>query len=99
MQAWDEIKEGDELPELRKKPDLPQLVKYAAGSGVPLPGLLVPLSGLLATAGGLSVLLGYRARLGAWALVLFLIPVTLIMHAFWKATDPGCFRISFPNLA
>ena len=33
MQGWDNIKEGEELPELRKKPDLPQLVKYAAGSG------------------------------------------------------------------
>lgn len=33
MVAWNDIKEGDELPELRKKPDLAQLVKYAAGSG------------------------------------------------------------------
>jgi acyl dehydratase len=33
MGAWESIKEGDELPELRKKPDLAQLVKYAGGSG------------------------------------------------------------------
>ena len=31
--AWDGIKEGDSLPELRKKPGVSQLVKYAAGSG------------------------------------------------------------------
>ncbi|MEW5914004.1 MAG: MaoC/PaaZ C-terminal domain-containing protein [Thermodesulfobacteriota bacterium] len=31
--AWENIKAGDELPELRKTPDLTQLVKYAAGSG------------------------------------------------------------------
>jgi acyl dehydratase len=31
--SWDEIREGDELSELRKRPDLAQLVKYAAGSG------------------------------------------------------------------
>ena len=30
---WETIKEGDQLPELRKRPDVPQLVKYAAGSG------------------------------------------------------------------
>ena len=31
--SWESIKEGDELPELRKKPGVTQLVKYAAGSG------------------------------------------------------------------
>ena len=31
--SWETIKEGDALPELRKCPDVPQLVKYAAGSG------------------------------------------------------------------
>jgi len=37
---------------------------------------------------GLSVLLGYRARLGAWLIVLFLVPVSLTMHAFWAVQDP-----------
>lgn len=31
--TWDGIQEGDALPELRKKPGVTQLVKYAAGSG------------------------------------------------------------------
>ena len=31
--TWESINEGDQLPELRKKPDVEQLVKYAAGSG------------------------------------------------------------------
>lgn len=31
--SWETINEGDQLPELRKRPDVPQLVKYAAGSG------------------------------------------------------------------
>ena len=30
---WDNIQEGDALPELKKKPGVSQLVKYAAGSG------------------------------------------------------------------
>ena len=39
-------------------------------------------------AGGLSLLLGYKARLGALLLFLFLIPVTLTFHNFWTYTDP-----------
>ncbi|MBW2180682.1 MAG: hypothetical protein JRG81_09990 [Deltaproteobacteria bacterium] len=31
--TWESIKEGDTLPELKKKPSVTQLVKYAAGSG------------------------------------------------------------------
>ena len=31
--TWNVINEGDQLPELRKKPDVEQLVKYAGGSG------------------------------------------------------------------
>ena len=31
--TWESINEGDELPELRKKPGVTDLVKYAAGSG------------------------------------------------------------------
>jgi len=42
---------------------------------------------VLAIADGLSILLGYRAKLGAWLIVLFLIPVTLMMHKFWAVTD------------
>jgi hypothetical protein len=51
--------------------------------GVPLAGILVPFSGVLARLGGLRVGLGYRAKLGAWLLAAFLIPVTLRMHNFW----------------
>ena len=65
-----------------------QYAGYAAQAGVPAPSVLVPIAGVLALAGGLSVLLGYRAKLGAWLLVLFLVPVTLWMHKFWGVTDP-----------
>src|SRR5438128_9381773 len=66
----------------------PAYIGYAAQQGVPAAGLLVPLSGVIATLGGLSVTLGYKAKLGAWLLVLFLVPVTLMMHNFWAVTDP-----------
>jgi putative oxidoreductase len=63
-------------------------IGYAASQGVPFASLLVPLSGLLALAGGLSIALGYRTKLGAWLIVLFLVPVTLTMHRFWGISDP-----------
>jgi putative oxidoreductase len=65
-----------------------QTIAYAAQQGVPLATILVPLSGILALAGGLSILLGWRARAGAWLIAAFLVPVTLAMHAFWAMPDP-----------
>jgi putative oxidoreductase len=65
-----------------------QTIAFAASQGVPWASIAVPLSGVLAIAGGLSILLGYRAKLGAWILVLFLIPVTLMLHKFWSVQDP-----------
>jgi putative oxidoreductase len=63
-------------------------IAYAASTGVPMPNILVPLSGVIALLGGLSVLLGYRAKCGAWLLVIFLVPVTVMMHKFWGLPDP-----------
>lgn len=31
--TWESLKEGEEIPELKKRPGVTQLVKYAAGSG------------------------------------------------------------------
>ena len=68
-------------------------IAHASDLGVPLPNVLVPISGVLAVTGGLSIALGYRTRLGAWLIVTFLIPVTFLMHAFWKFHDPAAIHI------
>jgi putative oxidoreductase len=68
-------------------------IERAGSQGIPLASLAVPLSGLLAVAGGLSVLFGYHARIGAWLLMLFLVPVTLMMHRFWAVSDPATAQI------
>jgi putative oxidoreductase len=70
-----------------------QAIGYAASQGVPLASVLVPISGLLAISGGLSILLGYRARLGAWLIALFLVPVSFMMHKFWTVSDPTMAQI------
>jgi len=65
-----------------------QSIGYAASQGVPLASVLVPISGVISMAGALSILLGYKAKLGAWLLVIFLVPVTLMLHKFWTIQDP-----------
>jgi putative oxidoreductase len=65
-----------------------QTIAFSASQGVPLASIAVPLSGVVAIAGGLSILLGYRAKLGAWLIALFLIPVTLMLHKFWTVHGP-----------
>jgi len=65
-----------------------QSIGYAASQGVPLASVLVPISGVISIAGALSILLGYKAKLGAWLLVIFLVPVTLTLHKFWTIQDP-----------
>jgi putative oxidoreductase len=67
--------------------------QHAAELGLPLAALLVPISGVLALLGGLSVALGYKTRWGAWLLDAFLVPVTLVMHAFWRLHDPAAIHI------
>jgi putative oxidoreductase len=65
-----------------------QTIEQAASHGVMMPNFLVPAAGVLAILGGLCIILGYQARIGAWMIVAFLIPVTLTMHNFWAQTDP-----------
>ena len=72
-----------------------QTIAFAAAKGVPMASVLVPFSGILEFAGGLSILVGFRARLGAWLLVLFLLPVTFMLHQFWIVADPFARQLEF----
>jgi putative oxidoreductase len=78
-------------------------IQHAADLGVPAAQVLVPLSGVLAFAGGISVVLGYKARWGAVALIAFLVPVTLWMHAYWRLNNSEAIHIQqamfFKNLS
>ena len=61
---------------------------YAQMKGVPQARLAVLGGGVLLALGGLMVLLGVWADLGALLLVIFLVPTAILMHGFWKETDP-----------
>lgn len=60
-----------------------QMSGYAASKGVPMPTAAVLFSGLLLVAGGALVLIGYKVRIGALLIALFLLPVSIMMHNFW----------------
>lgn len=64
------------------------MAQYAQAKGVPAAKLGVLASGALALVGGLLILLGVWPDLGAILIALFLIPVSVMMHAFWKESDP-----------
>lgn len=80
-----------------------QTIAFVSEQGIPLAGIFVPLAGFLSLAGGISVLLGWRARVGAWLLVGLLVPVTLLMHPFWAVSDAAAAAIQeamfYRNLA
>ena len=57
----------------------------------------MPLAGAIALVGGLNVLLGYRAKIGAWLIIAFLLIVTPIMHKFWGVLDPAMAQVQMIN--
>lgn len=63
-------------------------ISFAVAKGLPMANVLVPLSGIVEFLGAVSIITGYKSRYGAWLLVLFLVPVTFVMHNFWTLTDP-----------
>ncbi|MCH8023135.1 MAG: DoxX family protein [Candidatus Marinimicrobia bacterium] len=64
------------------------MAQYAGAMGVPAPTLAVIITGIMILLGGLSVLLGYKVKIGTILLVVFLIPTSFIMHPFWSIEDP-----------
>jgi len=60
-----------------------QTAGYMASKGMPIVPLFLVGAIVIEIVGGLSVLLGIKARIGAAALFVFLIPTTLIFHNFW----------------
>ena len=65
------------------------LAKYAEAKGVPSARAAVFISGVLLMLGGLGVVFGIAPEASLALLIVFLVPVTFKMHAFWKETDPN----------
>ncbi len=68
--------------------NITMMAGYSLSKGIPAPKAAVAFTGLLLLVGGFSILLGIYPTVGAIALVLFLVPTTFLMHAYWKVQDP-----------
>jgi putative oxidoreductase len=56
---------------------------YMAKYGMPMVEPLLFAAIVVELAASLMLVVGWKARWGAWALLLFVIPTTLIFHAYW----------------
>ena len=62
-------------------------VTYMTQHGLPMVPILFFGATLTEILGGLSLLFGCKVRWGAFLLLLYLVPTTLIFHAFWNVPD------------
>ena len=65
-----------------------KMTGYAQAKGVPKPDIAVEASGALMILGGLSLLTGYRPKVGAALIGMFLTGVTPSIHRFWTEENP-----------
>jgi uncharacterized membrane protein YphA (DoxX/SURF4 family) len=64
------------------------MTQYAKMKGVPFPAIAQGMTGLMLLLGGLSIMFGIYPFVGIILLVAFLLPVSLMMHNFWKLEEP-----------
>ena len=64
------------------------MVPYAKMKNVPMAELAVPGTGVLLLVAALSIITGFYPVVAVAALVVFLVPVTFMMHNFWSIEDP-----------
>jgi len=62
-----------------------QVAQLMAGKGIPMAGVALALTIAAWIVGGLCLLVGFRLRWSATILALWMLPVTLGMHAPWSA--------------
>lgn len=66
-----------------KIPSFSSVSSYMAAEGVPAPQIMLAGAIVFLIAGSLSVILGYKAQLGAGMLLAFLMAATFFFHDFW----------------
>jgi len=68
----------------KKIPDFSGTVEYMTANGVPMPNIMLIGAIVFLLAGGISIVLGYKSRIGAGLLIVFLILATYFFHDFWS---------------
>ncbi len=70
-----------------KIPKFNEVAGFMEQAGVPAPKPMLAGAIVFLVAGSLSLILGYKARVGALLLAVFLVLATYFFHAFWKETE------------
>jgi uncharacterized membrane protein YphA (DoxX/SURF4 family) len=70
---------------------------YAGAKGVGNAKLMTQISGVALALGGLSVLLGIWGDAGSLGLAVLVLILAVMMHAFWKETDPQTKQMEMVN--
>jgi putative oxidoreductase len=77
-----------------KIPNFSNVAEYMASQGVPAASLMLVGAIVFLIAGGLSIVLGFKARIGASLLIVFLALATYFFHDFWTfAPDSKEFEV------
>ncbi|MDO8556990.1 MAG: DoxX family protein [Candidatus Jorgensenbacteria bacterium] len=61
---------------------------YASSKGTPLAGVAVTITGVFIFLGGLGIIAGVYIQYAVLFLVVSLVLITFVMHAFWRAKTP-----------
>jgi putative oxidoreductase len=75
--------------------DFDSNMKHVAGAGMPVPQMAIWASIVVQFLGGVALLVGFRIRIAAWALFIFLIPTTIMLHRFWGIPSPHSPEVQF----
>ena len=70
-----------------KIPHFGDVAQLMASKGIPAPKLMLAGAIVFLLAGSLSVITGYRARIGASLLLVFLVLATFYFHNFWAIAE------------
>jgi len=66
-----------------KIPNFDEVTGYMASEGVPIPQVMLVGAIVFLIAGSLSIIVGFKARIGAALLLVFLVLATYFFHDFW----------------
>jgi putative oxidoreductase len=75
---------------------------WMASKGIPLASVALVITIIIEIAGAAMIIVGYKARLAATVLLIWMIPVTFIFHAFWAVPQEAMqtqFIMFFKNIA
>ena len=70
---------------IAKLTDTPGTVAHMVAMRIPYPDTLALIAGCAEVLGGIAIATGFLTRIASAGLILYMIPTTLIFHAFWNA--------------